>query len=147
MYFIRSLSRIFRFLPCFLQRLMETQKVNISFPENVYFVREIIGQANATLLPIRKEKRSDLRTTNYVFDVWRKITLAATVRRKKIAFTVRDCIILRYAQKETTETKIKTQQQRLETKMQQILFLISLLCFCKPLTSLLEIHHIQNKLK
>ena len=86
MYFIRSLSRIFRFLPCFLQRLMETQKVNISFPENVYFVREIIGQTNTTLLPIRKEERRDLRTTNYVFDVWRKITLAATVRRKKIGF-------------------------------------------------------------
>ena len=68
-------------LPCFLQGLIEANRVNISFPENV---REIIGLTNATLLPIRKQERNILRTTNYVFDVLRKTTQAATVRRKNL---------------------------------------------------------------
>ena len=101
-------------LPCFPQGLIEANRVNISFPENV---REIIGLTNATLLPIRKQERNILRTTNNVFDVLRKTTQAATVRRKKLLFIVSDCIILQYAQKETRGVQIKTQQHRLETKL------------------------------
>ena len=52
-----------------------------------------------------------------------------------------------YAQNETRGMQIKAQQQRLKTKLQQILSLISLLYFCELLTPLLKIPHVRSKLK